>query len=110
MKYGFFTTLSEPENRRSYHQIIDDLREQAVFCDQAGFETLWLAEHHFGPEGMGNSANPVLLASDLGNRGTLSSPAYWVDLAPYALFLVFVASRWPSDAGLESAVAEVLGS
>lgn len=68
MKYGFFTTLSEPENRRSYHQIIDDLREQAVFCDQAGFETFWLAEHHFGPEGMGNSANPVLLAADLGNR------------------------------------------
>jgi alkanesulfonate monooxygenase SsuD/methylene tetrahydromethanopterin reductase-like flavin-dependent oxidoreductase (luciferase family) len=68
MRYGFFTTLAEPDNKRPYTQILRDLREQAVFCDEAGFETVWLAEHHFGPEGMGNIPNPVLIAADLGPR------------------------------------------
>jgi alkanesulfonate monooxygenase SsuD/methylene tetrahydromethanopterin reductase-like flavin-dependent oxidoreductase (luciferase family) len=68
MRYGFFTTLAEPDNRRAYPDIIRDLREQAVLCDRAGFETVWLAEHHFGPEGMGNIPNPILIAADLGTR------------------------------------------
>jgi alkanesulfonate monooxygenase SsuD/methylene tetrahydromethanopterin reductase-like flavin-dependent oxidoreductase (luciferase family) len=68
MRHGFFTTLAEPDNHRSYPEILRDLREQAVFCDQAGFETVWLAEHHFGPEGMGNIPNPILVAADLGPR------------------------------------------
>ena len=68
MRYGLFTTLAEPDNKRSYPQIIRDLREQTVFCDRAGFETVWLAEHHFGPEGMGNIPNPILIAADLGTR------------------------------------------
>jgi alkanesulfonate monooxygenase SsuD/methylene tetrahydromethanopterin reductase-like flavin-dependent oxidoreductase (luciferase family) len=68
MRYSFFTTLADPRNRRSYQEIVHDLREQARMCDEAGFATLWIAEHHFGPEGMGNSANPILLASDLGAR------------------------------------------
>ena len=63
MRYGFFTTLAEPDHKRPYAQIIRDLREQTVFCDQVGFETVWLAEHHFGPEGMGNIPNPILLAA-----------------------------------------------
>ena len=68
MRYSFFTTLADPNNRRPYQQIMNELREQAKMCDDAGFETLWIAEHHFGPEGMGNSANPILLAADLGAR------------------------------------------
>jgi len=68
MRYGFFTTLAEPDGQRPYREIVRDLREQAVFCDQAGFETVWLAEHHFGPEGMGNIPNPVLIAAVLGPR------------------------------------------
>jgi alkanesulfonate monooxygenase SsuD/methylene tetrahydromethanopterin reductase-like flavin-dependent oxidoreductase (luciferase family) len=68
MRYSFFTTLADPKNQRPYQQIMHDLREQAKMCDDGEFETLWIAEHHFGPEGMGNSANPILLASDLGAR------------------------------------------
>src|SRR5215469_10982641 len=68
MRYSFFTTLADPKNRRPYQRIVHELREQAAMCDDGGFETLWIAEHHFGPEGMGNSANPILLASDLGAR------------------------------------------
>ena len=68
MRYSFFTTLADPDHRRGYQEILSDLREWAVKADQMGFDTIWLAEHHFGPEGMGNSANPILLAADLGNR------------------------------------------
>lgn len=68
MRYSLFTTLADPGNKRTYPEIIKNLREQAVFADQAGFENVWLAEHHFGPEGMGNIPNPILIASDLGQR------------------------------------------
>jgi alkanesulfonate monooxygenase SsuD/methylene tetrahydromethanopterin reductase-like flavin-dependent oxidoreductase (luciferase family) len=68
MRYSLFTTLADPGNKRTYPEIIKNLREQTVFADQAGFENVWLAEHHFGPEGMGNIPNPILIASDLGQR------------------------------------------
>ncbi|MFO0998230.1 MAG: LLM class flavin-dependent oxidoreductase [Alphaproteobacteria bacterium] len=68
MRYSLFTTLADPGNTRTYPEIIKNLREQAVFADQAGFDNVWLAEHHFGPEGMGNIPNPILIASDLGQR------------------------------------------
>lgn len=35
-------------------------------------------------------------------------PAYWVNLAPFALFLIFLASHWPTDARLEAEVNEIL--
>jgi alkanesulfonate monooxygenase SsuD/methylene tetrahydromethanopterin reductase-like flavin-dependent oxidoreductase (luciferase family) len=68
MRFGFFTTLAEPGGTRPYTAIIEALREQAVLADQAGFDHVWLAEHHFGPEGMGNIPNPIVLAADLAAR------------------------------------------
>ncbi|MFN0042658.1 MAG: LLM class flavin-dependent oxidoreductase [Alphaproteobacteria bacterium] len=70
MKFGFFTTLADPENKRDYQQILDDLRGQVVAADKLGFDYAWLAEHHFGPEGMGNIPNPILLAADLAARAS----------------------------------------
>ena len=68
MRFGFFTTLGEPTGKLSYTQLLRDLREQAALCDRAGFEHVWLAEHHFGPEGMGNTPNPILLGADIAAR------------------------------------------
>ena len=67
MQIGYMTTLAQPEGV-AYDRILDELREQAVLCDQGGFEHLWLAEHHFGTDGHDNSPNPFMLATDVGAR------------------------------------------
>ena len=37
-------------------------------------------------------------------------PAYWVNLAPYALFLGFLATHWPTPGKLADEAREILGS
>ena len=68
MRFAFNTTLENPDFAKSYHQLLDDLREQAILCDQGGFDAFWLAEHHFGTNGRDNLPNPFMLATDLGSR------------------------------------------
>ena len=65
MEFSYFVTLAEPEASRPYHQMIAELVEQAAACDQAGFRNIWLGEHHFGPEGLGNLPNPTLVGLHL---------------------------------------------
>ncbi len=36
-------------------------------------------------------------------------PAYWVNLAPFALFLVFLATHWPTEDRLAAEARDVLG-
>ena len=36
MQIGYMTTLAQPEGV-AYDRILDELREQAVLCDQGGF-------------------------------------------------------------------------
>ena len=68
MRVAFNTTLENPDFSLTYDRLLDDLREQAVLCDQGGFDSFWLAEHHFGANGRDNLPNPFMLASDLGSR------------------------------------------
>ena len=68
MQFGYFDTLMRPDRSHEYGSMLDDLREVAKICDQAGFHTLWLAEHHMGPEGMDQLPNPILLGADLASR------------------------------------------
>jgi len=68
MQFSYFVTLFEPEGPRPYHRMIAELREQVVACDQAGFRNIWLGEHHFGPEGMGNLPNPLYIGVDLAHH------------------------------------------
>ena len=70
MKVSYVNTLETPDLSIGYHQILDNLREQAVLCDQGGFDSFWVAEHHFGANGRDNSPNPFMLATDLGSRTT----------------------------------------
>ena len=37
-------------------------------------------------------------------------PAYWVNLAPYGLFLGFLATHWPTSGKLADEAREILGS
>ena len=68
MQFGFFETLMRPDRTHEYGAMLDDLREQVVACDQAGFHTIWLGEHHLGVEGMDQLPNPILLGADLASR------------------------------------------
>ena len=67
MQFGYVNILEQPLEM-AYADLVDNLREQAVLCDQAGWEHLWLGEHHFGVSGRDNSPNPFMLACDLGAR------------------------------------------
>ena len=67
MQFGYVNLLEQPEHR-DYAGLLDDLREQAVLCDEAGWDHVWLGEHHFGPSGHDNSPNPFMIAADLGAR------------------------------------------
>ena len=52
-------------------------------AEDMGFEAYWLGEHHFGPHGMGNIPNPILVGADLAARtkririGQLANIAVW---------------------------------
>lgn len=37
-------------------------------------------------------------------------PAYWINLAPFGLFLVFLATHWPTAQELDAEAREILGS
>ena len=67
MRFGYMSTLEMPPEK-DYAQHVDELREQAMVCEQGGFDQVWLAEHHFGVHGRDNSPNPFMLATDIGAR------------------------------------------
>ena len=49
-----------------WEKLVDELREQIQFSDQAGFTGVWMAEHHFSWDGWYRAApNPILLGTSL---------------------------------------------
>ena len=68
MKFGLFTAFFNPDWERTYLQLLDDVREEAILADELGYDVFWMGEHHFGAEGMDTMPNPMLLASELAVR------------------------------------------
>jgi len=68
MKYGYFANIHDPTQSRDYGAMIGEMRELAKFCDEAGFETFWLPEHHFSVWGRELLGNPLMMAADLAAR------------------------------------------
>ena len=73
MKFGYVNLLEQPDHI-DYAGLLDNLREQAALCDEAGWEHVWLGEHHFGATGHDNSPNPFMIAADLGARNPPHTP------------------------------------
>ena len=49
-----------------WEKLVDELRQQIQFSDQAGFTGVWMAEHHFSWDGWYRAApNPILLGTSL---------------------------------------------
>ena len=83
MRFAAVSTMIDPKKRLTQAQLLDTLREQVVMAEDMGFEAFWLGEHHFGPHGMGNIPNPILVGADLAARtkririGQLANIAVW---------------------------------
>src|SRR5271165_4408194 len=52
-------------NNERYQMMLDELRQLAVFADDAGFDVMATTEHHFHSEGYECSVAPLLLYADL---------------------------------------------
>jgi alkanesulfonate monooxygenase SsuD/methylene tetrahydromethanopterin reductase-like flavin-dependent oxidoreductase (luciferase family) len=65
VNFGFFTNLEYPRRGHDWPGILADLREQARLCDEIGFRTFWLTEHHFSHEGYGLSPNPIMMSLEI---------------------------------------------
>ena len=60
MRFGSFVfpVSQDPIND---HRIIDETLEEIILCDELGFDTIWLTEHHF--DGATAYVDPVVFAA-----------------------------------------------
>ena len=84
MKFGAFTTVAASAGEAANaEQMIDNLRQQTILAEDLGFETMWLGEHHFGPYGVGDLPNPILLGADLAARTSRIRIGQMANIAPW---------------------------
>jgi alkanesulfonate monooxygenase SsuD/methylene tetrahydromethanopterin reductase-like flavin-dependent oxidoreductase (luciferase family) len=68
MKVSCFSYLTNVGLERPMAEVLDEMREIAIACDQAGWDVIWFAEHHFGHEGYDITPNAILLSADIAAR------------------------------------------
>ena len=68
MRFGYFDNLQDPTQKRDYSDLIAEMRERALLCEEAGMEIFWLPEHHFSIWGRELLPNPLMMAADLAAR------------------------------------------
>ena len=84
MKFAAFTTVAGSAGKAANaEQMIDNLRQQTVLAEELGFEAMWLGEHHFGPYGVGDLPNPILLGADLAARTSRIRIGQMANIAPW---------------------------
>ncbi len=84
MKFAAFTTVaaSAGESTNSA-DMLDNLRQQTILAEELGYEAMWLGEHHFGPYGVGDLPNPILLGADLAARTSRIRIGQMANIAPW---------------------------
>jgi alkanesulfonate monooxygenase SsuD/methylene tetrahydromethanopterin reductase-like flavin-dependent oxidoreductase (luciferase family) len=84
MKFAAFTTVAGSAGEdTSAEEHIDNLRQQTILAEELGFEAMWLGEHHFGPYGVGDLPNPILLGADLAARTSRIRIGQMANIAPW---------------------------
>lgn len=68
MKFGIFANLAGPGRHEEYDKVLDEAREQAIYCDENGYDSIWYTEHHFGHEGNELISNPLMMGADIAAR------------------------------------------
>ncbi len=83
MRYGlFYLPSSLPSSRADGAERLRAVVEQAWYAEQLGFDSVWLAEHHFHPFGGLFSATPLIGAA-IAQRTTRIRIGSAVVLLPY---------------------------
>ena len=84
MKFAAFTTVAGSAGEAtSAEEHIDNIRQQTILAEELGFEAMWLGEHHFGPYGVGDLPNPILLGADLAARTSRIRIGQMANIAPW---------------------------
>ena len=68
MKIGYFCNATNWGNKKSYNQVLKEIREIAAYCDENHWDSIWFSEHHFSHEGMEICPNPLMLSTDIAAR------------------------------------------
>ena len=84
MRFAAFTTVAASAGEATNAaDMLDNLRQQTVLAEELGFEAMWLGEHHFGPYGVGDLPNPILLGADLAARTSRIRVGQMANIAPW---------------------------
>ena len=84
MRFAAFTTVAASAGEATNAaEMLDNLRQQTVLAEELGFEVMWLGEHHFGPRGIGDLPNPILLGADLAARTSRIRIGQMANIAPW---------------------------
>ena len=84
MKIAAFTTVAGSAGETTdAAQHLDNLRQQTILSEELGFEAMWLGEHHFGPYGVGDLPNSILLGADLAARTSRIRIRHMANIAPW---------------------------
>ena len=84
MKFAAFTTVAASAGEATNAaDLLDNLRQQTILAEELGFEAMWLGEHHFGPYGVGDVPNPILLGADLAARTSRIRIGQMANIAPW---------------------------
>lgn len=65
MKFGLFSHIPWPEGREP-RELFQEITEQAVLGEELGFDSIWLAEHHFSRYGLASSS--LVVAGNIAAR------------------------------------------
>jgi alkanesulfonate monooxygenase SsuD/methylene tetrahydromethanopterin reductase-like flavin-dependent oxidoreductase (luciferase family) len=68
LKFGIFANLSARGRYNEIDKVLDEAREVAIYCDNAGYDSIWYSEHHFGHEGNELIPNPLMMGADIAAR------------------------------------------
>ena len=67
MKFGYFCNTTN-WNHKPYNQLLDEVKEITIYCDQNNWDSIWYTEHHFNHEGMESCTNPLMMGVDAAAR------------------------------------------
>ena len=67
MKFGYFCNTTN-WTHKPFHELLDETRKIAEYCDQNKWDSIWFTEHHFNHEGMESCTNPLMMGTDTAAR------------------------------------------
>ena len=84
MRFAAFTTVAASAGESTNAaDMLDNLRQQTLLAEELGFEAMWLGEHHFGPYGVGDLPNAILLGADLAARTSKIRIGQMANIVPW---------------------------